>query len=123
VYVRRALPVLDATLPAVNARLSKLDRGDPPLRSADNLRYQELELQVLLLEGASTRELFSQFRRLMRGYRRDDLYGVMQKLWGPMLYGIAMVLPVESRSAWLSQSLTVSATKERVRRMLRKANS
>lgn len=116
--IRRALGVWDATLPAVNGRLGQLDRNGIELRVADNLRYQELQLQVRLLEGAPIRELLGRFRRLMHAYRRDDLYGGMQKLWGPVLYGIAILLPVGSRSAWLSRSLTVSPAKERIRRML-----
>ena len=116
--IRKSLAVWDVTLPAVNARLAELGRSGTSLHVADNLRYRELELQVLLLEDAPRRELVDRFRGLMRGYRRDDLYGGMQKLWGPVLYGVAILLPARLRSSWLSRSLTVSATKERARRML-----
>jgi hypothetical protein len=91
----------------------------PRLEVRDNLRYRELEFQLALFSGARRLELSRQYRSLVKAILADDLYGGVQKVWAPVLFGVAVALPRSARGSWLSMSLSASKTKEVLRRALR----
>jgi len=102
----------------VNLRIAALGHAEPVLKIEHNLKYRELVFQASLLEGATgRRSLFGELPRLCRAVIGDDLYGVVQKAWACVLYGVAIALPVSRRAAWLSRSLSGSRVKELARKL------
>lgn len=108
--------VLSAT--RVNERLDELARPGRRLRVKDNLRYRELGYQQALFSGVRRSALWGRYRVLVSALMADDLYGGVQKVWAPVLYGVAIALPRSARGPWLSVSLSASKPKELVRRIL-----
>jgi glycosyltransferase involved in cell wall biosynthesis len=109
---------LRRSVDAVNARMSWND-GTPTLDIEDNLKYRDLVFQTHLFDAATRRSsLTGAYFRLMSGYRRDDLYGPLQKGWAAAMYLVAIALPPSARAGWLSGSLSASAAKERIRQLL-----
>ena len=101
----------------VNERLAELGRSGA-LRVEDNLRYQELAFQRDLFADRSRAALWRRYRVLVTALIRDDLYGTVQKLWAPVLYGASILLPRGFRRRWLAASLSASKPKELARRIL-----
>lgn len=112
--VEHSLRNLELVIDRVNERMRA-----SILRIDDNLKHMELSFQAELLAGRTPRRvLLDRYWRLMRAFMHDDLYGVVQKAWAWVLYGVAVGLPVAQRATWLSTSLSASRAKELVRRAL-----
>ncbi len=116
--IPRTMDNLELSATRVNERLDELARPGRRLRVTDNLRYRELGFQHALFSGDRRSDLLRQYRGLVRALMADDLYGGVQKVWAPVLYGVAIVLPRSARGPWLSVSLSASKPKELARRIL-----
>ena len=115
--IPRTMENLAVSVDRVNERLAELGRAGR-LRVEDNLRYQELAFQRDLFADPGRSALWRRYRVLVTALIRDDLYGTVQKLWAPVLYGASILLPHRSRRSWLAASLSASRPKELARRSL-----
>jgi glycosyltransferase involved in cell wall biosynthesis len=114
----RLLGNMRLSVDEVNRRLGALGRGEA-LRLEDNLKYRELVFQSALFDGrTSRRRLLHGYRELAGGLAADDLYGSLQRRWARVMYLVAVALPGALRVPWLSASLSASATKDLVRRLV-----
>jgi glycosyltransferase involved in cell wall biosynthesis len=118
--IPRNIDNLTVSAERVSERLAELGR-DARVDVESNLKFQELRLQRDLLAGTPRRALWPRLRRVIGSIRDDDMYGATQRLWAPMMYVMAFVLPVAARAWWLSLSLSASRPKELARRLVTSA--
>jgi hypothetical protein len=120
----RLIGNLRLSVDEVNARLGALGHGDAVLSVERNLKYRELVFQAALFDaGVGRRALWQRYRPLASAFARDDLYGALQRWWARAMYLVAVVLPRRLRVPWLSMSLSASAAKDLVRRVVRPGTS
>lgn len=105
----------------VNARLNELIGCSNLLDVARHLVYQQKVLLLGLFEGKPRGELLRQYSRVARLLWKDDLYTRQQKLFGYLVYGLAIPMPGILRNRWLSITLGYSPIKQRLQRILRPA--
>jgi glycosyltransferase involved in cell wall biosynthesis len=116
--VPRTIANLELSVARVNERLDQLQHPLARLRVDDNLEHAELDFQrALFTPGISRRQLRSRYGDLMERYRRDDLYGSLQRRWARILYLVAVVLPRTLRPRWVGVSLSATRAKEALRRV------
>ena len=102
---RRHLDARRRICAAVNARLRTLVPDAEPLTLMRHLNVHEHRATLCLLEGAPCDVLWAALGRLGRGLLRDDLYHPVRKVLGLVAYGLAPLVPVRWRAAWLSHVL------------------
>ncbi len=116
----RLIGNLRLSVDEVNARLQALGHDDVALNLERNLKYRELVFQAALFDaGIGRRSLWRRYRPLSSAFADDDLYGALQRRWARVMYLVAIALPRQMRVPWLSASLSASAAKDLVRRVVR----
>ena len=108
----------------VNTRLRAIGHDDVVLNLDRNLKYRDLVFQAALFDDAiGRRTLWQRYRPLASAFADDDLYGTLQRWWARVMYLVAIPLPRRLRVPWLSMSLSASAGKDLVRRVVRPRSS
>jgi glycosyltransferase involved in cell wall biosynthesis len=120
--VRRNIDVWVDVITQVNARLSELAKGNPPIRlSVDmNLEYRHrLFVADLLSADVSRLELMRHLFTLARMVTSDDLYTRTQKTSLLMFLGLPIPLPRGMRGPWLERAPRMSPLAKALMRRLR----
>lgn len=116
---RRMLGALRRVNRAVNVRASSLRLGEDVYALKDHLTYREQVLTLSLIEGMPLTGILHEYLAYARAILDDDIYAYIRKVWGLFTFGIAMLLPVKVRVAWISSVHKALPLRRLLARLLR----
>ncbi|MEA2460105.1 MAG: hypothetical protein QOH90_282 [Actinomycetota bacterium] len=116
--VKKTLESMTGATEEVNARLRTRTSG-VQIDVTRHLTYLENRYLVPLFEGERRTALLAAYTSLVPHIVKDDLYGWTTKCAALFLYGVAILLPVRRRPAWISSGFGLSRARELLRKLVR----
>jgi glycosyltransferase involved in cell wall biosynthesis len=116
--VQKGINSVERVVQGVNLRLRDLGLHENKLDIQRNLTFREQTFFFSLLTRKPRSYLLKEYRFLIPLLFRDDLYRRSQKLLGVFVYGIAILLPTQLRSWWLTNTLGFSRRKYHIQRII-----